>query len=343
MEKLKHYTSAVLTGIVAMLLIGIAAFGLMLKHPLPIQSPGAVYEFQSGINVKGLARDLADKKIITHPNIFELYTRMRGLDRQLKAGEYYFPQGISTRGIIEKLATGDVLRHQLRVQEGWSIHQLTQAIRARNNIRHSLDFSNANWIEALTPEYSHPEGLFMPDTYYYTKNESDKNILKRMLDDQIKYLDAQWTQRDTQTPYANPYEALIVASIVEKEASIPDERQAIAGVLIRRLEQNMRLQMDPTVIYGMGENFEGNITKDDLKKPTPYNTYVIKGLPPTPIALPSRQSIHAALHPDEGTSLFFVAKGDGSHHFSDTLEEHNEAVVKYILKQAPDNKEETTS
>lgn len=172
----------------------------------------------------------------------------------------------------------------------------------------------------------------MPDTYLYTKNASAESILKRAHDAMHKFLDKAWQERSDRVNYKSSYDALIVASIVEKETSVPEERERIAGVLVRRLNKNMRLQMDPTVIYGIGPDFNGNITKKNLQTDTPYNTYTRAGLPPTPIAMPSRESIIAALHPNEGDCLYFVARGDGSHVFTSTLEEHNKAVVKYILK-----------
>jgi len=320
----KDHLPLLLTGFAAFLMAIIATLALLLQTPLPIPSPGVVFEVEPGVGVKILARQLKESEVIIYPRLFEWYTRMNGHDTALQAGEYYFPQGISTRAVAKKLLNGQVIKRSLRIQEGWAVHDLIFQLQNDPLIKQTINYSDPNWFGAA------PEGQFMPDTYFYTKGTTDLQLLKRMHEDLKKYLEAQWEARDLQVPYHDSYQALIAASIIEKEAAIPSEREAVAGVLVRRLKQGMRLQMDPTVIYGLGQAYTGKITINDLKNPTPYNTYVIFGLPPTPIALPSRQSIHAALHPLPGTSLYFVAKGDGSHTFSDTLEEHNAAVVKYL-------------
>lgn len=329
--KIHPHLPAVLTTVVVSLLIVITIITSMLRSALPIPSPGVVYDYSPGISVSTLGQQLANHEVIKHPWLFDAYIRLNGYDTGLQAGEYYFPQGISTRGVALMLHKGQVIKRLFRVQEGSTVNQLIHEIQNQVLIKQTLDYSDPDWFKKIIPEANHPEGQFMPDTYVYKKGNSDVTILKKMHKDLTKFLDDEWANRDPSTPYKTPYEALIVASIVEKEASIPTEREAIAGVLVRRLAKKMRLQMDPTVIYGMGTNYHGTITKADLLKPTPYNTYTIDGLPPTPIALPSRQSIHAALHPSPGSSLYFVAKGDGSHVFSNTLDEHNAAVVKYIL------------
>lgn len=335
----KNHFPVIITSIVTCLMIAIVILASLLRQPLPIPSPGVVYEFSPGISVQTLGQELADNQVITRPWLFDWYIRMNGFDTQLQAGEYYFPQGINTRGVAVMILKGKVIKRMLRIHEGWNINQLVLEMKNQPLIKQTLDYNNPNWFKNIFPDMTHPEGQFMPDTYVFKKGISDEQLLKRMHRDLIKSLDAEWAERDPNTPYKTPYDALIVASIVEKESAIPTEREAIAGVLIRRLAKKMRLQMDPTVIYGMGKNYQGNITKNDLRNPTPYNTYVINGLPPTPIALPSRQSIHAALHPAPGTSLYFVAKGDGSHIFSDTLEAHNAAVLKYILHGQPNQKD----
>lgn len=332
----KHYHLPLLmTSIVTGLLVFFIICVSLLREPLTIPSPGVIYEFSPGISVRTLGQQLEEAEVINHPWIFDAYIRLYGYDTNLQAGEYYFPQGISTRDVALMIHKGLVIKRIIRVHEGWTVSQLIEELKNHNLIKQTLDYSDANWFKHILPDSSNPEGEFMPDTYVYKKGTSDVLLLKRMHRDLNKFLTQEWEARDPNIPYKSPYEALIVASIVEKESAIPEEREAIAGVLIRRLNKKMRLQMDPTVIYGMGTDYKGNITKNDLRKPTPYNTYVIDGLPPTPIALPSRQSIHAALHPLPGTSLYFVAKGDGSHVFSDTLEQHNAAVLKYILNAQP--------
>jgi UPF0755 protein len=326
---IQDHLPLLLTGMAAFIMTMIAALALLLQTPLPVPSPGVVFELEPGVGVKILARQLKENEVITHPRLFEWYTRMNGHDRVLQAGEYYFPQGISTRGVAKKLLNGQVIKRSLRIQEGWTVHDLVLQLQHDPLLKQTIDFADPNWFALISLPAVHPEGQFMPDTYLYTKGMTDLQLLKRMHEDLQKYLDTEWSARDPQVPYLNAYQALVAASIIEKETAIPAEREAVAGVLVRRLKQGMRLQMDPTVIYGLGQSYTGKISKNDLKAVNPYNTYVILGLPPTPIALPSRQSIHAALHPLPGTSLYFVAKGDGSHAFTDTLEEHNAAVAKY--------------
>jgi UPF0755 protein len=329
----------ILTSVVTVIMVIIVILSSMLISPLNLPSPGVIYEFSPGISVQTLGQELADHEVIKHPWLFDAYLRMNSFDTALQAGEYYFPQGISTRGVAMKIFKGQVIKRSIRVHEGWTVNQLINEMKNQTLIKQTLDYSDPNWYKKIIPDATFPEGLFMPDTYIYKKGISDILLLKRMHRDLQKFLNVEWNNRDPSVPYQSPYQALIVASIVEKETAIPMEREEVAGVLVRRLAKKMRLQMDPTVIYGMGTNYHGTITKNDLRNPTPYNTYLIDGLPPTPIALPSRQSIHAALHPQPGTSLYFVAKGDGSHIFTDTLEDHNAAVLKYILHGTPSNKD----
>jgi UPF0755 protein len=338
MPNFKDYLPWILTAFASAVMVAVLIFSHLLRSPLPIPSPGVIYEFEPGISVKTLAVQLKENQVITYPWLFEWYTRLGGYDTSLQAGEYYFPQGISTRGVVLRIVKGLVIKRVVRIQEGWTIHQLIAQMQNEPLIKQTIDYNNPAWFSSLFPGLKHPEGEFMPDTYVYKKGSADEVLLKRMHHDMQKFLEEEWEARDPLVPYRDSYQALIVASIVEKESALPSEREAIAGVLIRRVNKGMRLQMDPTVIYGMGTKYTGKITKNDLKTPTPYNTYVINGLPPTPIAMPSRQSIHAALHPAAGTSLYFVAKGDGSHVFSDTLEAHNAAVVKYLLNSSSNTK-----
>lgn len=323
----KDHLPLILTGIAALLMTVVAFSALSLQTPSSVASPGIVFNLEPGVGVKGLAHQLYSAEVIKSPLLFEWYVRMNGYDRRLKSGEYYFPQGISTRAVAKKISKGQVIRRSLRIQEGWTIYDLMLALETNPFIKHTIDYSDPQWFLPIQP---HPEGQFMPDTYSFTKGMTDVQLLKRMHEDLQRYLDEQWEERDLQVPYKTPYEALIAASIIEKETAIPSEREAVSGVLVRRLNKGMRLQMDPTVLYGMTQQYSGKITKSDLKDLNLYNTYAHQGLPPTPICLPSRQSIRAALHPLPGTSLYFVAKGDGSHTFSNTLEEHRVAVEKYL-------------
>lgn len=325
-----NHLPVIITSIATFLVLLIVILNSLLRSSLTIPSPGVVYDFTPGISVKTLAQQLVDNEVITNPALFEWYVRFNRYDKTMQAGEYYFPQGINMRGVVSMLRSGKVIKRAFRVHEGWTIRDLIAELQAQALIQHTINFDDPQWFAQISSDIKHPEGEFMPETYFYSKGSSDVNLLKRMHRDLKQYLMSEWAARSTDVPYTDPYEALIVASIVEKETAIDSERETIAGVVIRRLAKKMRLQMDPTVIYGLGASYNGNITKNDLKQATPYNTYVIDGLPPTPIALPSRQSIYAALHPSPGTSLYFVAKGDGSHTFSDTLEEHNTAVSNFL-------------
>lgn len=329
---MRRYVTNTLLTLIGLGLIGVTALMFMLTQPINVAQKSTLYEYKSGMSVKALASDLKRQGIIKHPHAFEAYIRLLGIDKTLHAGEYRFTPDMSSRDLIRRISHGHVALHPFKIIEGWNIHELITQLQSIENIEHTLDFTDKTWLAAITTEFSHPEGLFMPDTYFYPKGETDKAILQRAFSDMEQYLTRVWETKTDLTDYKTPYQALIVASIVEKETSIPQEKPEVAGVLVRRLDKNMRLQMDPTVIYGIGPNFNGNITKADLQKDTPYNTYVRHGLPPTPIALPSRKAIYAALNPNEGSSLYFVAVGDGSHYFSETLEEHNQAVVKYILR-----------
>jgi len=218
--------------------------------------------------------------------------------------------------------------------EGWNFKQMRVAIAGQQALEQTLvELSDQEIMQRLGYADEHPEGRFLPDTYHFPKGTTDLAFLKRAYQAMQGLLDAEWEQRDPGLPLNSPYEALILASIVEKETGLASERPEIAGVFVRRLKKGMKLQTDPTIIYGMGESYKGNIRRRDLKQDTPYNTYLHKGLTPTPISMPGADALHAVLHPKEGKSLYFVAKGEGSHQFSKTLVEHNRAVRKYQLKR----------
>lgn len=332
MDAVKQALKRLVFFLVGIVLIATSLITLYLDHPIKVSCSTRLYEYQEGRSAKFLANDLAQRHVIRFPRVFEWVVRFQGAANNLSAGEYFLTNEMSHRDLIDSIVNGRVVLHELRIKEGSTIYDMIHAINSDPFLKKSLNFAEEGWFAQITTEYEHPEGLFMPDTYYFVKGEKDQAILKKSFAIMREFLNKAWEERDRSVNYQSPYQALIVASIVEKEASIPSERDEIAGVLVRRLAHKMRLQMDPTVIYALGPNFNGNLNKTDLKIDSPYNTYVHKGLPPTPIALPSRDSILSALHPAPGKSLYFVAKGDGSHHFSDSLEEHNEAVVKYVLK-----------
>jgi UPF0755 protein len=266
-----------------------------------------------------------------------LYARFHDLDRIL-AGEYRIKAGTTVRELLIKLNAGDVIEYQVTFPEGYNLRQWLEQLRQHSRFSHVSDEEAARWLDSIKDKYAldNLEGWFFPDTYSFTGVDSGDSVLAQAHEKMRSVLAQEWAERADDLPYEIPYEALIMASIVERETGAPEERQQIAGVFVRRLNKGMRLQTDPTVIYGLGEGFNGNITRRDLRKETPYNTYVIKGLPPTPIAMPGREAIHAALHPDDGDTLFFVAKGDGSHYFSATYEEHSQAVKRYQLRRRSD-------
>lgn len=245
--------------------------------------------------------------------------------------------GMKLSDLLEKWRTGDTIQHRITLVEGWNFARLRQAL-AQNEVLEHLtgDWSGEKLMEELGYKGVHPEGRFYPDTYQFTRGQSDLDILRQASQRLHDVLAEEWQQRADNLPYDTPEQALVMASIIEKETGMASERAAISGVFVRRLNRNMLLQTDPTVIYGMGDNYKGRITRADLQRPTPYNTYTNAGLPPTPIAMVGRAAIHAALHPAEGDALYFVAKGDGSHQFSRTLQEHNRAVREYQLKRRAD-------
>jgi UPF0755 protein len=250
----------------------------------------------------------------------------------IAVGEYKISKHDTPTRFLDNLLQGKVIQYALTIIEGWNFKQLLQAIAEDPNLEHELTGKPYKEIMAmLGHEDQHPEGRFLPDTYYFPKGESDIDFLSRAYQAMQDFLSTEWQQRAVGLAIDSPYEALILASIVEKETGLASEREAIAGVFMRRLQKNMRLQTDPTVIYGMGDRYQGNIRRRDLERDTPYNTYRRRGLPPTPIAMPGRDAIRATLHPKEGDELYFVSRGDGSHYFSSTLEEHNQAVIKYQL------------
>lgn len=319
-----------LTVLFAVLGLGLRTlvFWQHLSEPLNLDAP-YLLEVSLGSNLSRVLRELQDDNILKGAGDLMLVARFHGLADQLKAGEYRLDTGINGLQLLGKLVSGEVAYHQVRLQEGWTLKQAVLAIQEHEAITRELDPLDADAMQkAFSLDY-YPEGLFFPDTYNFVRGTTDRQILDQARNLMSEILNEAWQARDAGLPYTSPYEALIMASIIEKETALASEREQIAGVFIRRLQRNMRLQTDPTVIYGLGENFDGNLTRADLQADTPWNTYTRAGLPPTPIALPGRGAIEASLHPDQSESLYFVARGDGSHYFSASLEEHNQAVQQY--------------
>lgn len=289
-------------------------------------------DISPGSSMKKVANDLYQHGIVAHPGYFVWAAKWQGVEHEIKAGEYAITPGMTPAEFLNLVVGGKVVQYAITFVEGWTFRQMLDELNHNENISHELiNLSIPDIVARLALDEQHPEGLFLPETYYFNKSTSDIDLLKRANQAMQQFLTDAWQEREQPLPYKNAYEALVMASIVEKETAVEEERKQIAGVFVRRLEKNMRLQTDPTVIYGIGDQFNGNLTRRDLKTDTPYNTYVHKGLPPTPIAMPGRRAILAALHPEPGSSLYFVAKGDGTHQFSDTVEAHNRAVRKYQI------------
>ena len=291
------------------------------------------YTVKPGSSVKGIARELNEAGLISQPQFFEWFARSEGLAQRIQAGEYQVRGEMTPRQLLTDMSQGKVIQYPMTIVEGWSFKQLRAFLAQHEALEHTLDgLSDAEVMAKLGYADIHPEGRFLPDTYHFPRGTSDQQFLKRAYQMMESTLDQLWQQRQQGLPIKTPYEALILASIIERETAVAEERPEIAGVFVRRLQKRMRLQTDPTVIYGMGDTYQGNIRRRDLRTDTPYNTYTRRGLTPTPIAMPSAAAIEAALHPKPGNTLYFVARGDGTHKFSATLVEHNKAVVKYQLK-----------
>jgi UPF0755 protein len=302
--------------------------------PLSLPEEGLIYDLEPGTTIRSVARDLSAQGVLNKPLLLRLLARWNGQASQLKAGEYRLPRGITPPQLLEILTSAKVVQHALTIIEGWTFKQMMAAVRRHDALIQTLEgLEEEQIMTRLGLEGVHPEGRFYPDTYHFPKGTSDAKFLMRAYERMQAFLQAAWEKREQGLPLDSPYQALILASIIEKETGIPAERRKIAGVFIRRLQKGMRLQTDPTVIYGMGDDYDGNIRRRDLSTDTPYNTYMHKGLTPTPIAMPSGAAIEAVLHPEDGDALYFVATGDGGHHFSATLEAHNRAVRKYQLKR----------
>lgn len=289
-----------------------------------------------GASFNEILQSLADQSIIKKPLYFKVFARMHKLGGQIKAGEYSFAKDLTPEQILYRLVDGKSIQHSFTIIEGTTIKQLREMLKAQTEIIRQVipELSDTELLDELEIEdQTHPEGLFLADTFQVERGTSDLDLLRRSHDALYTLLMDLWANRDKNLPYKTPYEALILASIVEKETAVAEERPRIAGVFLRRMKIGMRLQTDPTVIYGMGDKYTGNITRKDLRTPTPYNTYTIDGLPPTPIAFVGPQALKAVFKPEMGNWLYFVAKGDGRHQFSATLSEHNNAVRAYQLKR----------
>jgi UPF0755 protein len=304
------------------------------QQALPVPAEGFELTVRSGESLRAVVNKLHDGQLVPYPDLVVLYARWTGIDQQIKQGEYLLAPGLTAQSLLELLKRGKVIQYQVTLPEGITIAQALGILSQQTQLETTLEGTDdARILELINPQPG-AEGLFLPETYSYVRGETDWQVLQRSYRGMHLALEQEWAGRAPELPYKTPYEALIMASIIERETGLPAEREQIAGVFVRRLQRGMRLQTDPTIIYGLGSEFDGNLRRSHLRdESNPYNTYRHSGLPPTPIALPGRAAIHAALHPADGDALFFVARGDGGHVFSATLAEHESAVRKYQLRR----------
>ncbi|WP_110972219.1 endolytic transglycosylase MltG [Pseudomonas huaxiensis] len=324
--------------ILAGLVLGYSAWKVSsaVKQPLHL-SGEELLDVPTGTNPNRMFYRMESGGLIEDAFWLRLYWRFNMAGVPLHTGEYRMTPGMTVRDLFEDWRRGDVVQYNLTLVEGWTFRQVRSALAKHDKIKHTLDgLSDSEVMDRLGHPAVFPEGRFFPDTYKFVRGMTDEELLQQAYARLEEVLAKEWAERPADLPYRDPYQALIMASLVEKETGIAQERGQIAGVFVRRMRIGMLLQTDPTVIYGMGERYNGKITRADLRESTPYNTYVIPGLPPTPIAMVGREAIHAALNPASGSSLYFVARGDGSHVFSDDLDAHNSAVREYQLKRRAD-------
>lgn len=328
-----RFVLRLLGSMLAATLLFAAWMGYFAYSPLNLAAASVDFTIKSGSPFRSATRQIAEAGVSMPAWQFTLLGRFLGKAAGIKAGSYQVSQGITPMQLLEKLTRGDVTQAEIVLLEGWSFRQMRAALDAHADIRHdTAGLAERQIMDKLGLE-GPAEGRFFPDTYLFAKGSADIDILRRSSRQMSNILQNEWEGRDPGLPYASAYEALILASIVEKETGQSQDRAQIASVFVNRLKKGMMLQTDPTVIYGLGEIFDGNLRKRDLLSDSPYNTYTRPGLPPTPIAMPGLGSIKAAMHPERTGMLYFVARGDGSSQFSGTLEEHNRAVAKFQLRK----------
>lgn len=319
----------VITGTIAAV-AAVGAFSWWAKQPITTGEAVIPFTVLAGSGVGVASQQMVDAGVPVNPLMFSLLARVTQKAARIKAGSYELKPNTSPRRLLDQLVRGEFAQESLTIIEGWTFKQMRAAVLANKGLKHeTAELSDAELMSKLSSDYKIPEGLFFPDTYLFAKGSPDLHIYKQAHAALMAHLDTAWKKRDPSLPYATPYQALTMASIVEKETGQKSERSLIAGVFVNRLKSGMLLQTDPTVIYGMGAKYEGKIRKRDLETDTPYNTYTRSGLPPTPIALPGRESLDAALAPAKTDALYFVSRGDGTSKFSDNLNDHNKAVNQF--------------
>lgn len=320
----------VLLAVASVILGAVLFYRVCYVQPLLSGRQAVVVEIAPGKPLRVVAHELGQQGVLPHPLSLILLARLRGEAGAMRAGEYRIQPGTTVAGLLDQFVSGHVLLHSLTLVDGWNFKQVFEAIEHDPDLIHTLqDLTPAEVMSRLGHPGQPPEGMFYPDTYSFSRSTTDVAFLRRAYQGMQQRLDAAWADRAPNLPYKSSYDALIMASVIEKETAQPTERTQIAGVFVRRLQKGMKLQSDPTVIYGLGDAYHGDITFKNLRVDTPYNSYTRYGLPPTPICMPALASIQAALHPAPGDALYFVAKGDGTHQFSATLAEQNAAVKKY--------------
>jgi UPF0755 protein len=316
--------------VILLVLLAASALGYYAYRPLSLPATPFEFDLKQGSNLKSIARDMQQTGLLKQDWAFVWLARLLGKSTQIKAGNYALEHPVTPLELLEKITKGEFSQRQISVIEGWTFKQLRDALNANPYIAHdTAGLSDAEIMQRIGATENRPEGLFFPDTYNFAAGSSDLAIFKQAYQTMQQRLQAAWITRAADLPLQTPYQALILASIVEKETGAPGDRGMIAGVFVNRLRKGMLLQTDPTVIYGMGDKFDGNLRKRDLLADSAYNTYKRAGLTPTPIALPGAAALQAALHPVQTDALYFVARGDGSSHFSSNLTEHNRAVNRY--------------
>jgi len=319
-----------LATIVIALAAAAAAWWWVTRWPLPLPQQPFALSVRPGATLRSVAHGLTAAGVLPAEWTLVVLGRLAGVERAIKAGNYELPSGTTLESLLSKLSQGDATQTSVTIVEGWTVRDLRDALRADGEIAQTeANAADAELMRSLGATVLQPEGWFFPDTYFFAAGSSDVSILARAYRTMQQRLDTAWAARASGLPLASPYEALILASIVEKETGRAADRPLIASVLVNRLQLGMRLQADPTVIYGLGPRFDGNLTKRDLDTDTAYNTYTRDGLPPTPIALPGQASLDAVMHPPPTPYLYYVSRGDGSSEFSVNLADHNRAVAKY--------------
>ncbi len=319
--------------------LGAAAFAAydvssFLKSPLTSEEKSFELHIKPGDTIRGIAGKLSEANLLSRPMWWELYARYDGSARSIKTGEYPLTTALTPVELLEQLQTSKQKQFAFTILEGWNIWQLREALAQHEVLVHTMqEVDDSDVMAFIGAQAGHPEGQFLPDTYHFPRGTTDAQFLLRAHEALQAKLAAVWANKQDDLPVTTPYEVMVMASIIEKETSVEAEREIISGVIAGRLKKGMRLQMDPTVIYGIGKQFNGNITRKDLQTKTAYNTYKIDGLPPTPIAMSSARSLEAAVNPAATKALYFVADGTGGHVFNETVEEHNKAVRQYILKR----------